>query len=131
MTFIDPVFDIRWRLDYFNDVATKRGFWTREAERIEDMAAFKQTNGLARALIELKDKRTGVTTTPVHCAGPDFCLFKWGRIAKMGKGKISGQLVSLTLVTREFDATVYIDGKIKITARTSEDKGFHYEGFGK
>jgi hypothetical protein len=131
MIFVNPVFDLRFRLDYFDGKKPVVGFWTRESDKIEEMACFKSTNGLSRAFVEMKDKNTGKVSTSVHCAGEDFCLFKWGRVAKIGKGKASGQLVSLALVTREFETVCFVDGNIKIKKRTENEKVFHYEGFGK
>ena len=126
-------YDLRWKFVYHDGTADCFGFWTREANKLEEMAAFKKQTNIERAFVELKDKRTGITTTPVHCVGADFCLFKWVKIARLGftGGKSFSELVGLTLVSRDYEATVFVDGKIAIKKRSEEDKTFHYEGFGK
>jgi len=132
--FVLPKYDVRWRLDYRDGTKTKLGFWTREADNLKDMATFKRTDGLAKAFIEVKDKETGVIATPVHCAGHDFCLFKWRKVARIGlgtKGKVSGEIVALVLVTRTMEATFYVDGTLRTDIRTDEEKKFHYEGYGR
>jgi hypothetical protein len=135
-----PLFDIRWRLDYGNGLASKFGSWTRPDTSLDSMVAFKRTEGLSRAFIEVKDKTTGKVFRPVHCAGSDFVMFKWQCIAPMAMSinspikeqKIVGQVIGLILVTREYEASVFVDGqKPIIKKRTETDKKFHYAGFGK
>lgn len=137
---IIPKFDIRWRFEYSNGKAAKYGFWTRDSDQkdIKEMASFQPREGLSRVIIERKCKETKKIDTPVHCIGQDYCLFKWVRVARFGFGSIQGvqklnsQLVGLTLVTRDFEATVLIDGSpVQIEARTKADKNFHYEAYGR
>jgi len=125
-----PKYDLRWKLQYRDGTKEKIGYWTRPGIAISEMASFQKTDGLARAFVEVKDKETGIIRTPIHCAGHDFCLFKWVQLAKLGIGKVSGDVVGLTLVTREVEATFYIDGRLKTDLRKKEDKEFHYEGYG-
>jgi hypothetical protein len=129
-----PLYDIRWVFEYRDGTEKKIGFWTRDSQDIKTMAAFKRKEGLAKAYIERKDKRNGIIQIPVYCNGQDFCLFKWVRIVKLSnlKNQASpGQLVGLTLVSRDLEATVYVDGKIEINQRKEDEKKIHYECFGR
>lgn len=135
-----PKFDIRWRFEYHDGTAAKYGFWTKDSDQrnVKEMASFQKREGLSRVLIERKCKETKRIDTPVHCIGQDYCLFKWVRVARFGFGsiqgtkKLSSQLVGLTLVTREFEATVLVDGSpVQIEPRSENDKNFHYEGYGR
>ncbi len=137
---VKPIFDIRWRLDYNDGTNPKWGPWTRPVNDIKEMVAFKRTDNLARAFIEVRDKRSFKTSTPVHCAGHDFVMFKWEYLARMGAALNSNiiehkpiiQVCGLKLITREFETIVRVDGSpIQIKQRTEKDKAFHYEGFGK
>lgn len=136
---LKPIFDLRWRLEYNDGTPAKYGPWTRDAYRQEEMATFQKRENLARALVEMKDKRNGYSQTAVHCSGQDFVNFKWVRGGSYPYGKSGGrpvilysQIIGMVLVTRELEATVYVDGREpEIKFRSDEDKNYHYAGFGK
>lgn len=137
---IKPLLDLRWRLEYNDGTAPKWGQWTRPSNDIKEMVAFKRKDNLARAFIEVRDKRTFKTSVPVHCSGQDFVMFKWEYIARMGAAlntkiiehKPLLQVCGLKLITRELEALVRVDGRPPIiVTRSEKEKAFHYEGFGK
>jgi len=138
---VKPEYDIRWRFEYFDGTAPKWGQWTRPEHDIKNMVAFKRTENLARAFIERKNKRTFEIDRPIHCAGPDYVMFKWDCVGKMGislKQNLSDahelptQVVGLILVTRELECLCRVDGSPPIIrVRSKKDKMFHYEGFGR
>jgi hypothetical protein len=138
---LKPIYDVRWRLEYNDGSRPRWGQWTRSDTEPKNMASFQKTNHLARAFIEVRDKRNFKTSIPVHCAGIDFVMFKWQRAAKIATNinqqsvinqKPNSQIVGLTLVSRELEATVRVDNITPmIKKRTKEDMNFHYEGFGK
>ena len=132
-----PYFDLRWRFEYNDGTKPKYGIWTYASDNPKEMASFQKRENLARAIIETKCRRTGEIKTPVHCSGQDFALFKW--VAGVRKGfniqsnetnTLSPDIIGLMLVTRDIQATVYIDGREpKIEPRSEQDKNFNYKGY--
>lgn len=131
---------VRWRFDYTDHKPTKVGQWCRAGEQPVDMAAYQSKENLATASIEFKANLTGLTKVVAECAGHDFVNFSWvagacvgAAITKIiGDKQLRGQIIGLTLVTRDMKCTVMIDGQPpKIEARTEAEKAFNYAGFGK
>lgn len=122
-------FRLRWRFD-FHGKPTRIGQWSRPADRLEDMAAFQNSEGLARASIEAQDVVTQETVTVAECDGSDFCNFQWVS-AMWGLAGSHAKIVGLTLVTRDQRCTVYVNGETAVDDRTDEDKSFHYATYGR
>ena len=131
---VKPIFDLRWVFEYYDGTAKKYSQWTRDTQDMRQMAAFQRREGLSKALIEMKDKRNGRTTIPVHCNGQDFCLFKWVRVVKLAnlkKQASAGQLVGLTLVSRDLESTIYVDGRVEVNKRKADELKINYECYGR
>lgn len=131
---------VRWRFDYTDHKPTKLGQWCRAGENPVDMAAFQSKENLATASIEVKENLTGKIKILAECNGADFVNFSWvagacvGAVATkiVGERQLRGQIIGLTLVTRDVKCTVMIDGTPpKIEPRTEAEKAFNYAGFGK
>jgi hypothetical protein len=134
---IKPALDIRWRLEYSDGRAPRWGQWTRPERDPKNMASFMSRQGLARAFIEVRDKRTFKTSTPVHCAGHDFVMFKWEYMASIAmtmnnfkEYSPTPQVAGLKLVTSKIEATVMVDGSSPIIrARPESDLNYNYACF--
>jgi len=120
---------LRWRFD-FNGRASRWGQWSRPATRLEDMAAFRNAEGLIRAAIEAQSVETDDIHTVVECDGHDFCNFQWISAA-FGLAAPYARIVGIALITRDEQCRVFVDGSTKIENRTEADKKYHYETYGR
>lgn len=124
---------LRWRFDL--PKSTKCGLWCSSGNTNEDKACFVNKEGLIRASIEGKNVKNRSLKSFCEIDGPNFCNFEWvGATAIPGVSggfKVQSKIIGLTLVSRDFRTTVYIDGRIEVKPRTEQDKKFHYAGFGK
>ena len=96
------------------------------------MAAFQKTSKLARAFIEVKDRTTKQINRPFHVNGADFVRFKWLAEAKAdalasGEARLNCVNVGLTLVTRDLEATFFMDGRTPKIKRL-ENQSYNYAG---
>jgi len=135
---IKPIFDVRWRLEYHDGTAPKWGQWTRPEKDPAKMCSFQPRKGLARAFVEVRDKRTFQTFTPVHCKADDFVMFKWEYLASIAmclnkpiqEQKVNPQVAGLKLVTRDLEALILVDGREPvIKKRIESDKEYNYACF--
>lgn len=94
------------------------------------MAAFRLTEGLVLAAIEVQHVETQEISVAVACDGWDYVNFKWISAA-YGLSAGFQKIVGMTLVTREWEYSVMTDGQVFERERTAEDKKFHYATFGK
>jgi len=132
---MNHLLELRWRFEYSDGTRPRYGQWTKAATNQNEMAAFQKKTNLARAMIETKDRITKKVSVAVHCKGEDFVRFKWAAIAiAPAFGPVRGEMVldcqnvGLTIVTRELQATVYIDGSPPRIKRLPENQNFNYAG---
>lgn len=120
---------LRWRFDFLNR-PPRYGQWSRAADRLEDMAAFQNADGLKLASIEAQDVVTNKVFTVADCRGEDYCNFQW-IYAAWGFDGGHVKIVGLTLVSRDMRCSVYVDGQTSLEPRTEADKKYHYATYGR
>jgi hypothetical protein len=145
---INRKYRVRWRFD-FHGKPTKRGIWNdaggSQDEKFGTSAWATNKDGLARAVVEgeVWDDKGGWSDRIVclaECDGADFVNFSWqaatpvpylSTLDAMRGLTMSGQIVGLTLETRDHLHQVYVDGSKFIKTKTEADKAIHLAGFGK
>jgi hypothetical protein len=94
------------------------------------MAAYRNAEGLVRASIEAQSVETDEIHAVVECDGHDFCNFQWISAA-FGLSGTYVKVIGITLITRDQQCQVFVDGTTRIENRTEQDKKFHYATFGR
>lgn len=132
-----PRYDLRWCFDFVSK-PSRYGRWSAPAANQSEMAAFVNKEGLVCARIEARNFYTNEVHTIAECDGWEFVNFKWNaeRHKMMSSSNLPSlanfhNLTGLKLVCRDIEVDVYFSGESEVTARTEEDKKFHYACFGR
>ncbi len=133
----ERLYRLRWRFEFSDGRPPKYGQWSNPGNIETDGAWRVNKSNLSRAAVEAECLRTFNITTLAECDGWDFVNFEWQAVASMpgflGVEAISprGEIVGLTLVTRELQLVCFINGDQAVKARTEADKKIHLAGFGR
>lgn len=129
-------YDLRWRFDFLGR-ASRYGMWNNPGDNDCDKAAFQNKEGLVRASVEGKHRRTFEIKPLAECDGWDFVNFEWmaaciaPALFKEEVAPNQHYLVGLKIKTREDEIEVYPTGTVNKVPRTAEDKSYHYATFGR
>ena len=123
---------LRWRLEYLDGKKTQYGGWNAASQDIKQMAAFKNKDHLARAVIEGEKVGQWVIYPLVEVDGHNFASFEW-RVAltapsflgrsKMDSYTASGDVIGMSILTRDKKITVFVDGQVQTRPLTEYEMG--------
>jgi hypothetical protein len=115
---------LRWRFEYA-DKPAKYGGWDYLGDD-PGLSAWRQPReGMVMAILEAKTS-DGVILQLVECPGQDFCNFQWEMEARLNAGSLAHRHVGLTLVSRSYRYTVFVNGNTNAEPRKESDRDNQY-----
>lgn len=131
------LYRLRWRYEFKDGRPPKYGQWSNPGDIDKEGSWRVNKDNLSRAAVESECQRTWQEKTVAECEGWDFVNFEWMAVAAVPgfSNQMTihprGQIVGLTLVTRDLQLACFINGEQAVRARSEDDKKIHLAGFGR
>lgn len=126
MSLVPKVWDLRWRFD-FKTRPTRQGLWTNPGP-VGNQAWHQNKEGLAFAIIEGKHTRTKELKSLVVCEGHRFRNFQW--IAANRHARVT-EVVGMSLWMDSKRVEVFIDGRVKVSELSEDEKKINLATYGR
>lgn len=127
---VKPIYRLRWVFE-FNNKASVVGQWNGASRHPSDMASFVNKTDLKRAIIEGEEQFTWRLNRLLEIPSADYVNMEWVaavsaplNLANEYRRKVSGQIIGMSIVTRDKKITVYVDGSVSERILSESEREF-------